>query len=249
MLTRSKYVDYIVWVLFCYNQSIFFYSMSNTPYKHIFPRGQPLSNHLARKDIRTSSTVLNPHSPRPKHVQVKATRVSHPQASITRPNHSLAAVSRTNLLSDVSNRSYPRYSRTHSSTSLKLPKIPEKSESKTVVPAHRSSKVSLASECSFLPDNINSHDRRDVVSPWDTLGKSHNKNGTELFSIREFLEQCSPNTEEISRENSSHWDTSLNGSFPKGSNKGMWCFPKMLFWKGHDAITIQTKPSIIIFTT
>ena len=226
-------------------------SMSNTAHAMKWPTRQTASNSIATNGLPTSSTLNCPQISRLKHLPIPVSRPNHAPTAVTRPNHLSAAVSLPNHPSTavsqpnhLSRRSYSRYSKTHSSTSSKLPKIHEKGEWNTGVRAHNSTEISLSSEYVSLPEKINCSDIRDSVSPWDTLGQCYMENGVQLFSIREFLEQCSPSLEEDLCENNSHCDSSPKGRFQRNSTKGIRRFPNLLCRRGF--LSSPNRPSVLI---
>ena len=186
--------------------------MSNTPYKQKWPTGQTAPNNIAKNGLPTYPTLPSPQISRSKHLPMAVsrpnhvpTRPNHPPAAVSLPNRPSTTVSRPSHLSSLS---YSRYSKTHSNTSSKLPKIHKNGQSNTGVTAHLSiPEVSLSSDCVSLQNKINCSFLRDSLSPWDTLGQCNVENGGELFSLREFLEQCSPTLEEDLCNNKSLWFT------------------------------------------
>ena len=118
-------------------------------------------------------------------------------------------------------------------------------KSNTAVRRHKSTKISLSSEYVSLPDKFICSDMRDFVSPWDTLGQCNVENGVKLFSIKEFLEQCSPSLEEDLYDNSNHCDSPLNGRFQGKSSESIRHFSKSS--KFRRAFCSSTKqPSVLL---
>ena len=234
-----------------YETIFFFFSMSNTAFTMKRTTGQAAPNSNAKIGLPTSLTLICPQISRPKHRPIPVSRPNHAPTAVTRSNHLSAAASLPNhpstavsQPSHLSRHSYSRYSKTHSSTSSKLPKIHEKGESNTGVPAHKSTEICLSSEYVSFPDKIYCSDIRDSVSPWDTLGQCNMENGVQLFSIREFLEQCSPSLEEDLCENSRRCDSPLKGRFQKHSTKGIRRFPNLLCRRGF--LSSTNRPSVLI---
>ena len=211
-----------VYDVYCRKSSVFVFlcSMSHALNKKKLLRGWTVQNNLAKNVLRISSVLHYPQGSHSKYLPMVVSRL----------NHAHEAESRSNHLPDVT-RPYARYSKTQPSSSLQLPKIHKSSEPNTDVPAHMSTKIH---EEVLLSDTINCPGRRGSVSPWYTPGQRNTENEAQLFSLEEFLEQCSLSTEEHLYENSSNWDSSMNGSFRRDSKQDTRCFPRLPFWQVFD---------------
>ena len=207
---------------------VFVFSMANNHYSRKLSTGQTQECNIP-KDLRPALTLPRLHTSRPNQLPMAVPQVNHLSMTAFGSNILGTATSRPSHLPRI-NLPYSRYPNTSLSASIKSHNIRVNNESSIGAPRNRS-KLSMNSGYVPLSDSFNKSSYKPrSVSPWDTLGKRNVENGAQSFSAREFLEACSPCAEEDTSENSSHWDSSLNGSLQSNSYRGSWCFfPKLRF--------------------